>query len=606
MQLEKWQRDLAVYKDRHTTFIIEGNVHDKQPWIFPEDDYCEPISLKMYLQRFLQKEGYDIIIFYNPIDGFNNPFNKIMVDRFVKITGINSLENVSVCDAISYARTALEGTIDTVAIIYEMANTLAVVPDNLSDSEEKNFAKLMLMSKNSVQAISSSKQKPLTNVQFFVTDKINDIPAWFYVNNPYVKTLNVSKPEKEVRSSIIKSRVISIKGTKELNEDEKKKIVDEFTLLTDGMSLVEIDGIVALCRYQGLTVEHIKEAIFMFKYGTNESHWDKIDMDIVNNIDDILSKRVKGQTYAISKVSSILKRSCLGLTELQGGANSRPKGVLFFAGPTGTGKTELAKSIAEMIFGDESFLTRFDMSEYGQPHSDQKLLGAPPGYVGYSAGGQLTNAIKEKPFSVLLFDEIEKAHPSILDKFLQILEDGRLTDSSGETVYFSETLIIFTSNLGITKRSTSGASINVVSKEMDYEQIKEGVLQEIKEYFKYDINRPELLNRIGDNFIVFDYIREDIAKRILSYKVEKIVDNLLKSKQIKLNIEDAFYNYLVEETLNNLENGGRGIGNVIESKLVNSIASIMTEGNISDNASITLSSRPMKEKDLPEYTIYKL
>lgn len=606
MQLEKWQRDLAVYKDIHTTFIIEGNVHDKQPWIFPEDDYCEPISLKMYLQRFLQKEGYDIIIFYNPIDGFNNPFNKIMVDRFVKITGINSLENVSVCDAISYARTALEGTIDTVAIIYEMANTLAVVPDNLSDSEEKNFAKLMLMSKNSVQAISSSKQNPLTNVQFFVTDKINDIPAWFYVNNPYVKTLNVSKPEKEVRSSIIKSRVISIKGTKELNEDEKKKIVDEFTLLTDGMSLVEIDGIVALCRYQGLTVEHIKEAIFMFKYGTNESHWDKIDMDIVNNIDDILSKRVKGQTYAISKVSSILKRSCLGLTELQGGANSRPKGVLFFAGPTGTGKTELAKSIAEMIFGDESFLTRFDMSEYGQPHSDQKLLGAPPGYVGYSAGGQLTNAIKEKPFSVLLFDEIEKAHPSILDKFLQILEDGRLTDSSGETVYFSETLIIFTSNLGITKRSTSGASINVVSKEMDYEQIKEGVLQEIKEYFKYDINRPELLNRIGDNFIVFDYIREDIAKRILSYKVEKIVDNLLKSKQIKLNIEDAFYNYLVEETLNNLENGGRGIGNVIESKLVNSIASIMTEGNISDNASITLSSRPMKEKDLPEYTIYKL
>lgn len=606
MQLEKWQRDLAVYKDIHTTFIIEGNVHDKQPWIFPEDDYCEPISLKMYLQRFLQKEGYDIIIFYNPIDGFNNPFNKIMVDRFVKITGINSLENVSVCDAISYARTALEGTIDTVAIIYEMANTLAVVPDNLSDSEEKNFAKLMLMSKNSVQAISSSKQKPLTNVQFFVTDKINDIPAWFYVNNPYVKTLNVSKPEKEVRSSIIKSRVNSIKGTKELNEDEKKKIVDEFTLLTDGMSLVEIDGIVALCRYQGLTVEHIKEAIFMFKYGTNESHWDKIDMDIVNNIDDILSKRVKGQTYAISKVSSILKRSCLGLTELQGGANSRPKGVLFFAGPTGTGKTELAKSIAEMIFGDESFLTRFDMSEYGQPHSDQKLLGAPPGYVGYSAGGQLTNAIKEKPFSVLLFDEIEKAHPSILDKFLQILEDGRLTDSSGETVYFSETLIIFTSNLGITKRSTSGASINVVSKEMDYEQIKEGVLQEIKEYFKYDINRPELLNRIGDNFIVFDYIREDIAKRILSYKVEKIVDNLLKSKQIKLNIEDAFYNYLVEETLNNLENGGRGIGNVIESKLVNSIASIMTEGNISDNASITLSSRPMKEKDLPEYTIYKL
>lgn len=601
MQLEKWQRDLEVYKDINTTFIIEGNVHDKQPWIFEEDEYCEPISLQMFLYRYLSNIGYDIIVFFNAVDGFYNPYNKNMVDRFVKKTSIPDAENVSMCDAITYSRILLGNTLDASAVVYEMANTLAVVPDNLSDSEEKNFAKLMLISKNSVQAISSSRQVPLTNLQFFVTDKINDIPAWFYVNNPYVKTLSISKPEKEIRNSIISARIGTILEYDQLSDDERKETVEEFTLLTEGMSLVEIDGIITLCRHQNISIKQIKDAIFMFKYGTNESYWDKLNLDKIRNCEDVLTKRVKGQKEAISKVSSIIKRACLGLSDIQGGSNTRPKGVLFFAGPTGTGKTELAKTIAEMIFGDESFLTRFDMSEYGQPHSDQKLLGAPPGYVGYSAGGQLTNAIKEKPFSVLLFDEIEKAHPSILDKFLQILEDGRLTDSSGETVYFSESLIIFTSNLGITKRTNSGSSVRVVSKDMSYEEIKEGILAEIKEYFKFEINRPEILNRMGDNFVVFDYIREDVAEQILNSKIEKIRTNLKKNNDIELIIEKGFFDYLLDESLNNLENGGRGIGNVIESKLINSVATILSKEMIGKGAKITIRDKAKDETGLPEY-----
>lgn len=247
---------------------------------------------------------------------------------------------------------------------------------------------------------------------------------------------------------------------------------------------MELYGIFSMCRQKEYGADQIREAVKMFRFGETKSHWDKLDNQRVRKAESFLEKRVKGQHAAVRKAGDVLSRACLGMTGIQGGSFGRPKGVLFLAGPTGTGKTELAKTIAEFVFGDESFLIRFDMSEYQQPHSDQKLLGAPPCYVGYSDGGQLTNAIKRKPFCVLLFDEIDKAHPSILDKFLQILEDGRIMDSAGETMYFSEALIIFTSNLGIVGEDREqGIPYQTVTPEMEYEEIRSSLLASIGNYF---------------------------------------------------------------------------------------------------------------------------
>jgi ATP-dependent Clp protease ATP-binding subunit ClpA len=196
--------------------------------------------------------------------------------------------------------------------------------------------------------------------------------------------------------------------------------------------------------------------------------------------------------------------------------------VAFLAGPTGVGKTELAKTITSLLFGDESAYIRFDMSEFSAEHADQRLIGAPPGYVGYDVGGELTNAIREKPFSVVLFDEIEKAHPRILDKFLQILDDGVLTSGRGDRVYFSEALIVFTSNLGIYRHGEQGERVaNVLSGE-PFEQVRSKVHSEIERHFKLVLNRPEILNRIGENIIVFDFIGVEVGAQIFESMIQPL------------------------------------------------------------------------------------
>lgn len=335
------------------------------------------------------------------------------------------------------------------------------------------------------------------------------------------------------------------------------------------MLLLDLNAIATLARVEQVPVHNVADAVRRYKVGVTEDPWQKIDYSRIKKADDFIAKRVKGQEHAVTHILDIVKRAITGVGYKRKG--NRPRGVVFLAGPTGVGKTELAKSVTSLLFNDENAYIRFDMSEFSSEHADQRLIGAPPGYVGYDVGGELTNAIREKPFSVVLFDEIEKAHPRILDKFLQILDDGVLTSGRGERVYFSEALIIFTSNLGIYKVDNQGLRTPNVTQSDAYDAVNTKVRQEIERYFKLVLNRPEILNRIGENIVVFDFIRPNVAKAIFTQMVNNIIDDL-RDNHFELQITPSALQALENIALADLSNGGRGIRNQIEAHLLNPLS----------------------------------
>jgi len=275
--------------------------------------------------------------------------------------------------------------------------------------------------------------------------------------------------------------------------------------------------------------------------------------------EEILKQRVIGQDEAISAVANALRRARAGLSDPR-----RPIASFIFLGPTGVGKTETARALAEFMFNDERAMIRLDMSEYMEPHSVAKLIGSPPGYVGYEEGGQLTEAVKRRPYSLILFDEIEKAHPEVFNILLQILDDGRLTDSKGFTVNFRNTIIILTSNIGSHYFRKIGSIGFTRNEEREFEDYKERTIKALKEFFK-----PEFLNRI-DEIIVFKPLSKEDLRKIVEIQLNRVKENLLK-KGINVVFEDDVKEILIEKGFDP-EYGARPLQRVIQKLILDPLA----------------------------------
>ena len=319
----------------------------------------------------------------------------------------------------------------------------------------------------------------------------------------------------------------------------------EKRLLRDQVMADDIAAVVA--RWTGIPVDRLKES----------------ETKKLSHLENAIQERVVGQDRAVNAVSNAIRRSRAGI-----GDQNRPIGSFLFLGPTGVGKTELARSLANALFNDERAMTRIDMSEYMEQHAVARLIGSPPGYVGYEQGGQLTEAVRRRPYSILLFDEIEKAHQDVFNVLLQVLDDGRLTDGQGRTVNFSNTVIIMTSNIGSQYIQDWNGK--------DFASLEATLSNELKKYF-----RPEFINRV-DDIVIFDRIQAEHMKEIVGVQLQRTAEQIKKTKDISLQFTDKAEEALAMQGFDPAY-GARPLKRVIQTKILNPLAAKIIEGTVQEN-----------------------
>lgn len=512
----KWKNDLQMYMNTFSSFILEDNINDLQPVENGDGFSYHPLDkaiAEMYSEDYcvvffdhtkqsgkelpdtssnndddddadsgdtqactIDETWFNSFVFYKNtiysssgekisspnIELFMEYYRKEYLDNVKEkdtkdMQGARLIDIRRICDAMNdfEEKRKEEKYREAKPFMFILPNVSRYMTEPGRPDDKENAILMILF--NATQLEHSS-----CRLMMFV-DKINDLPTWFESenNNSSVKKLLIPMPDSKMRETFYKQEMLDIMDP--VDDSELNDKIQKFSAYTENYSLRRLMQLKAFITKEEdnrpddvpsyKKVENIDKTVLKFDFGQSQDPWrDKELRGRIAGLAAKISEEIKGQDNAIIRVAEALKSAVTGVNSAKKN-DRRPRAIFFFAGPTGTGKTELAKQMAENIFQKQDSMIRFDMSEFREEHSDARLFGAPPGYVGYEAGGELTKAVKQNPFSIVLFDEIEKAAPRIWDKFLQILGDGRLTDGKGETVSFTQSIIIFTSNLGITADS---------------------------------------------------------------------------------------------------------------------------------------------------------
>lgn len=475
-----------------------------------------------------------------------------------------------------------------VDLIDEASSTLKISLENMPPVLEETHRKVMRLEiekealKNEVNGPKSNKnligqarikiiEKEIADLKEKTSDveirwktekeTINGIKA----DKKQLETLRIEADNAEMRADLSKVAEIRYGKIPEVEKDLEtknkrlKKLQGSRRILKEEITEEDIANVVS--RWTGIPISKMLEG----------------EANKLNRMEEELEKRIIGQNEAVKKISETVKRSRAGIAD-----PNRPIGSFIFLGPTGVGKTELTKALTEFLFDDEKSLIRVDMSEMMERHSISKLIGSPPGYVGYEEGGNLTEMVRHRPYSVVLFDEIEKAHPEVFNLLLQVLDSGRLTDSKGRVVNFKNTIIIMTSNIGaqyIDKMEQLGFASSRDDKH-EYVQVKEKVMTSLKDFF-----RPEFLNRV-DDIIIFDILSKEAIEKIVNIQLDEVRERL-SVKEINLEVSKSAVTYLAEEGYNP-QYGARPLKRLIQNEILNPIASLIISGGIMKGGSIVI------------------
>ena len=600
---------VAMHGNVRDLYAIPDEVRHRLPATMSE---CRYVEFPIWLALNFEQRGYDIVVIYDTVDEAVFLRQK-MADRFSSIAsnsgGNNSRSSGLVAAAPSSApplpgvrqqsaasvdstlsdwmvklavgmppetfvatltQRFLSGTECSIAVVFRYTDRYLSFTDRQDPSERRLS---ILLQKAATTIPQNHSQDRLASRIVMLFDLEGSVPRELGAQAPFAGAARIPMPSAEDRERFFRSNHehFFVDHVNPFAPEKDSSQLADITNLCDGLSTRDMLGLAKLSRQEemGLNEEHFKPLIDHFRFGKRENAWQKIRTETLLNAAERLQQRVQGQDQVIQEVIPTLIRAKLDLVDITSQIHSsKPRGVFFFVGPTGVGKTELSKAVAELIFGDENQMTRFDMSEYSEEHQQARLIGAPPGYVGFDQGGQLPNAILEKPFSVLLFDEIEKAHPRILDKFLQILDDGRLTDGSGRTVYFSETIIVFTSNIGTAGHQSAELG------NLNYADLRKHFISEVREFFVMKLGRPEILNRIGeDNILVFNYLRDDLARnKIIERQIQDLAEIIRKRFRFGIQLTEQFRNVLKFHPRGFQSNGARGVRNLLRKLVMDELA----------------------------------
>jgi len=612
--LPKWLADLDRLLAIRSHFVLSGNIRDTFLIDLGGAPTLAPVMRSLWLR--LKQRGYAYLVVWDRVDGLSVYPKEAAAQRDASsMLGLKLKEDGTQAASLDALHEVMKRAVALrearVAVVVDFASRISTNPQQPGAEEQRFFVGCEKLSLSAAPVIpkppaaspaagapSAVPTVPLFNPVIWLVNREQDLPSWFIMDSERVSTHVIPRPDYQTRLSAAGVLASLMHGHETAEPKAREEFAKVFADNTDGMTLASMGDIVQLAGQSGVAIGDIDDAIRCYKVGALDNPWKKDYLrDKIRGAMTAIEDRVKGQTQAATKTVDILMRSVTGLTGAQARSGSgRPRGILFFAGPTGVGKTELAKTLTQIIFGDERAYIRFDMSEFAEEHNSARLLGAPPGYVGYDAGGELTNAMREKPFSVVLFDEIEKAHPRLLDKFIQILEDGRLTDGRGDTVYFSEAIIIFTSNLGIYIEGPDGRRVQNVRPGDSYETVERNVRDAISNHFRYTLARPEILNRIGENIVVFNFIVPDIGVQILDGMVRNIARRVEDEHGVELKLSEVARAKLIDGCLADLSLGGRGIGNQLEMALINPLARALFAADLKGRSSITVTDVTERDK----------
>lgn len=493
-----------------------------------------------------------------------NLSSRYITDRFLPDKAVDLID-----EAASALRISLENKPEELVIADRDVRRLEIEREALKKEEEtsSNKQKIKKRLKEIADEIGELKQKTSTLETKWNNEK--DAVTEIREMKKELEELRLEADSAEAQADLTRAaeiryaKIPDLEKNLEAKSAKLKKLQRTRRLLKEEVTEEDIAGVVS--RWTGIPVSRMLEE----------------EAKKLARIDEELKKRVVGQDEAVERISDAIKRSRAGIAD-----PNKPIGSFLFLGPTGVGKTELSRALAEFMFNDESALVRIDMSEYMEKHSVSKIIGSPPGYVGHDEGGAITEMVRHRPYSVILLDEIEKAHPEVFNILLQVLDSGHLTDAKGRKVNFKNTVIIMTSNIGAEHidRMSKFGFMEHSDENTQYEQAKDKVIESLKNFF-----RPEFLNRL-DEIIIFDILSKETIREIVGMQV-KLVEERLLQKEITLRVTDEVLDQIAEKGYDP-KFGARPLKRVIQSKILTPVASMMIEKGMLQGGTVEVS---MKE-----------